>query len=57
MDEGTSALDKENSENIRNILANLNSTVIEVAHHFSEEAIQKHKVKHLSLSEQTLLEV
>lgn len=47
VDEATSALDKENSNKIRALLSKLPCTVIEVAHHFTQEDIEKNNLKHI----------
>ncbi|WFA76074.1 ABC transporter ATP-binding protein [Streptococcus suis] len=49
VDEGTSALDLKNSTIVREKLYSLPSTIIEVAHHFTEDDIQKYQLQQLEL--------
>lgn len=41
VDEGTSSVDKLSSKRIRELLHNLDATVIEVAHHYDESEVQQ----------------
>ena len=51
MDEITASLDKENSKQIRDLLYGSSNRVIEIAHHFNEEAIKKYNIKHFVLED------
>ncbi|MGT2799532.1 ATP-binding cassette domain-containing protein [Streptococcus marmotae] len=54
VDEGTAALDSKNSTIVRDKLYSLPATIIEVAHHFTEEEIQKYSLTHICLKNKTL---
>lgn len=49
VDEGTSALDLKNSKIVREKLYSLPSTIIEVAHHFTTDDIQKYQLQQIEL--------
>lgn len=57
VDEATSALDKDNALNIRQLLSSLDSTVIEIAHHYSQEELQANHIECLALEGKKLVKV
>ena len=57
VDEATSALDKDNALNIRQLLTSLDSTVIEVAHHYSQEELQANHIECLTLEGKKMVKV
>lgn len=50
VDEATSALNKEAAHKVRNILWQLPSTVIEIAHHYDQNEMEEYNVRHYHLS-------
>lgn len=56
MDEGTANLDKETAQSIRSILYKLDKTIIEIAHHYNHEEIDRYGLKHYELKEGFLKE-
>lgn len=55
VDEATSALDKKAARKVRDVLWNLPGTVIEIAHHYDLDELERFSIEHYHLINQNLI--
>lgn len=55
VDEGTSSVDKTSSKKIRNLLHDLDATILEVAHHFDENEVKQLYTHRLKISDKKII--